>query len=119
MEYGNKVESIKTLIREAAWASKECCEILAQDTDDITDRANEFLAVPFLNKAISFMAAAQAVYICEYENLGNPQVENIFFRFSVFESEALNNFKTWHSHQWSDIEFNNFKEACGFLLGEL
>jgi hypothetical protein len=119
MGYDNKVESIKLLIRESAWAIKEGHKILFKDNDDINDRTNEVIASTFVNKAISLMNTAKAVYISDYENLAHTEIENIFAKFSLLESEFLENLKINHSHQWTDIQFQEFKDAYEELLGEL
>ena len=119
MEYDNKIESIKSLIREAVWAAKDCHEILFRDEDNVENKINEIIAAAHLNKAISFMAAAKSLYISSYEILANNEVEKLFAEFSAFESEFLQNLRTDHSHQWTDIQFQRFMDACELLLDEL
>ncbi len=116
MEYDDKIESIKILMREAAWSAKNCHEILFQNDNSKKD---ELIAAIYLNKAISLMASAKAVYISDYENLAHSEVENIFSEFSLFEDEFLNNLRTNHSHQHTDLKFRDFKSAYESLLGEL
>lgn len=109
-------ENLTVLIKDAAIASVHAHSILFKEFDD---SRNEIIAALYINKAISIMSAAKAVYICNIEKIENQEVEEIFNRFDVFESELLTNIATNHSHQWSDIEFNRYKDAFEALLGEL
>lgn len=119
MEYANKIESLKQLIREAAWSAKECHEVLFRDDSTVNNKNDEIIAAIYLSKAISLMTSAKAVYISDYENLAHNEVENIFTEFSLFEDEFLKSMKTGHVHQWTNINFKRFKDAYEELLGEL
>lgn len=118
MSYENKVESMKILLREAAWSAKKCHQILFNDNYD-SQKTNELIAAIYLNKAISFMTSAKSLYISNYETLEHHQVESIFEKFSIFESEFLKNLSTGHSHQWTDITYQDFKDHYESLLEKL
>lgn len=119
MGYDNKIESIKMLIREAAWSAKDCHEILFRSDDNLANEKDELIAAIHLNKAISLMASAKAVYISDYENLSHSEVENIFAEFSLFEDEFLTDLKSNHSHQHTDFKYHDFKSAYELLFGKL
>lgn len=112
-----KVDNLKALIRDSYLVATKCHEILFKRHDD--NRRNELIAAHHLNKAISLMYAAKAVYISCYEILEKQEVENIFYAFNVFESEFLRNLETDHSHQWSELQYNKFKDSVTLLLGDI
>lgn len=119
MGYEDKTESIKMLIREGAWAAKECHKILFDDRQGTESKLNELIAAVHLNKAVSFMAAAKSLYISNYESLEHTEVERIFDKFQLLESEFFQNLRTDHSHQWTDQQFQEFKEVYEPLFEEL
>ena len=45
------------------------------------------------------------------ENFKSLMRQAIFHLFDSYMSELLTNYKTDHSHQWTDIEFNRLKET--------
>ncbi len=102
-----KIDYLKNIITEALHTSKEAHDILFKDS---SNKQNELIASTYINKAISLMSAAKAIYISNIEELERHEVEDIFHSFDVFESEFLTNLSTDHSHQWTDIEFLKFKD---------
>jgi hypothetical protein len=113
-EYSKKIETIRSLIRDAGYAAKNSHEILFADSNK-----NEIRAGLFLNNAISLMTCAKSIYISSYELLEKQEVEDIFNEFDVFTSEFFECLKTNHSHQWTDIHYNRFKDAFESFIGEL
>ena len=71
----------------------------------------ETVALAYLNSAISKFSALKALYYARYEILGHPEFDKVFIKFRVFHREMLNNVRTRHSHQWTDIEFLAFKDV--------
>lgn len=102
-----KIQELKKLIHYAFRTSEHGHEILFKDS---YNTQNALIAATYINKAISLMASAKAVYISNIEQLENHEIEEIFGAFDTFESEFLSNLSTNHSHQWTDIEFERFKE---------
>lgn len=103
-----KIENLKMIISEALQVSEQAHKILFKDS---TNKQNELIASTYINKAISLMSSAKAIYISNIEDLERSEVEDIFHYFDVFESEFLSNLSTDHSHQWTDIEFKQFKNS--------
>ena len=62
------------------------------------DNPNISIALAYLNSATSYFASAEALY---YSN----------HCFSVFEKEFLDNVRTNHSYQWTDIEFQRLRDS--------
>lgn len=108
-----KKNSILKLIRDAFHAASDAHEQLFKDSHS---KENEVVSALYLNEAISLMSAAKAVYISNHETLEKYEIEELFNLFDVFKSEYLTNISTNHSHQWTDIEFNRYKEAAEPLI---
>lgn len=101
-------EKLFNLIRQGYYSSKAAHDLLFEDT---MNRENEKLSTLYLNEAMIYMATAQALYLSSPQFLDRPELDNIFHKFDVFKTEFINNVVTNHSHQWTDIEFSNFKNA--------
>lgn len=110
-----KIEHIKSSIRDAYYVSKESNKILFRDIK-LKNASNEIVASIYLNKAISIMESCKAIYYSSIEELENSVVEFIFTKFDIYNREVLRNLATYHSHQWSDIEFHEFEEAVSQLI---
>ena len=108
-----QIEFIKRTIREALETSKTCNEILFKDS---FNKTNELVAATYLNKAISLISSVKSIYYSNLAELENNEVEGILFQFDTYSSEFLNNLSTDHSHQWTDIEFEKFKELVNSFI---
>lgn len=108
-----QIEFLKTNISKAYSSANIAHEVLFKDTHD---RDNEIIASILLSEAISIISSCKAVYFSNFELLQNATVENIFSKFDTYSNEFLRNVSTNHSHQWTDIEFINFKEAVPYLV---
>lgn len=98
------IKVLKTMVHKAMFASEKAHDLVFADKIDIP------VALAYLNKAISFMSSAESFYYSQHDELCHDDIEQVFHQFDVFSSEVLTNFETNHSHQWSDIEYNSFKE---------
>ena len=106
-------DNLTSIIKLAYYSSEKAHTILFKDSNNTQ---NELVSSTYLNKAISYMCSAKSIYICNYELLERDEIENIFSKFDAFESEFLSNISSNHSHQWTDIEFDDFKESvCDFI----
>jgi len=103
-----KKDCFVRLFKDASYVSAKAHELLFENLDN---KHNETISAIYLNKAISLMSTAKSVYISNIEILESPEIDDIFVKFEEFESEFLENIETDHSHQWTDIHFNRFKEA--------
>lgn len=108
-----KIEQIKKFLKEAFHVSINAHEILFRNSHN---KQNELIAAVSLNKAVSIMYAAKAIYYSDYEELENTYVEQIFHLFDVFENEFITNLTTDHSHQWTDIEFHKYEDEIKSFL---
>lgn len=102
---------IKLNINKAYLTSKEAYELLLNNYPTEHD---EIISSILLNKAISIMSACKATYYSNLNNLDNSIIENIFITFDNFEEEFLDNLIT--QHQWTEIEFNNYKNCVSLLI---
>jgi len=68
------------------------------------------IIIGYLAIANSYINAARSVYICN-EELCRPEFNDFFNEFHFLSDEVMNNISTGHSHQWSDIHFQRFKES--------
>lgn len=99
------IENFKTLVRRAMLYAEHSHEFIFDES--VEDSA----AVAYLNIAASKFAAAESLYYARIDVLERGEAEEIFRLFDVYMHEFLSNYRTDHSHQWSDIEFNQLKEA--------
>lgn len=102
------IENFKNLVRNAMIYVEKSHDCIFDDKKDA------FVAVAYLNVAASKFAAAEALYYSHLEDLERDEAEEIFHRFDVYMNELLSNVHTSHSHQWTDIEYNNLKEIFDF-----
>lgn len=108
-----QIDFIKKSIRSAYNESKTAHDILFKNYRNEHD---EVIASIFINKAISIMSACKAVYYSNISNLENNEVESIFHKFDTYENEFLENIRTQHSHQWTDIEFESYKDTLSNFI---
>ena len=102
---------IKGSISKAYLTSKEAYELLLNNYPTEHD---EIISSILLNKAISIISACKAVYYNNIDTLDDTIIENIFITFDNFEEEFLDNLLT--QHQWTEVEFNNFKNCVSLLI---
>jgi hypothetical protein len=70
------------------------------------------VSLAYLNQAHTYFVNAE-IYLSENISVfgERDELEDLIHRFSVFNKEVLDNVRTDHSHQWSDIEFRNFVDS--------
>ena len=104
----NLIDNFKMLMRCAMTYAKYSHDyIFDEGVDDL-------IAVSYLNVAASKFSAAESLYYSRYELLQRPEAESIFHLFETYLREVMNNVRTNHSHQWSDIEFNKLKDEFDY-----
>ncbi|KXS45559.1 MAG: hypothetical protein AWU54_295 [Candidatus Frackibacter sp. T328-2] len=103
-----QINQITVLIKDAYYSSKEAHEILFEEYDN---KENQITAAVLINRSISLISAAKAIYYSNYESLAKTDIENIFSKFDLFESEFMTNFPTGHSHQHTGLKFKQFEES--------
>jgi len=98
------IENFKTMMRRSM--------MYAQDSHDyiFDEDVEDSVAISYLNIAASKFAAAESLYYSRFEILERNEAEEIFHLFDVYMCELLTNYRTSHSHQWTDIEFTRLKE---------
>lgn len=99
------IDTFKTLVRRAMSYAQHAHDFIF---DENVDNA---VALSYLNVSASKFAAAESLYYARYKILQRGEAEELFRLFDVFMSELLTNVRTDHSHQWTDIEFNNLKDV--------
>lgn len=102
------IENFKTLVRRAMIYAERAHNYIFDDDID------PFVATSYLNIAAGKFSAAESLYYSQYECLERSEAEEIFRLFDTFLTEFLNNVRTNHSHQWTDIEFQRLKEAFDY-----
>ncbi|WP_370769899.1 hypothetical protein [Eubacterium ramulus] len=102
------IEDFKVLLRRAMIYAKHSHDFIFDDSVDNST------ALFYLNVAASKFAAAESLYYSRINELESIEAKEIFQLFEVYMKEALTNYRTNHSHQWSDIEFNRLKEAFAY-----
>lgn len=68
------------------------------------------IALSYLNKAIAEQCGCDSLYYAQYEYLCTSEYENYSHQFAIFSNEFLNNVRTNHSHQWTNLEFEKLKK---------
>ncbi|MGN9161242.1 hypothetical protein [Clostridium sulfidigenes] len=111
----SRISYIKSSIKRSYFACYSANEILFDDKE-LSNASNEIKAAAYINQAISIIESCKALYYSRIEELENAEVEHIFNKFDNLSNEFLNNFSTFHSHQWSNIEFENFKDAVNAFI---
>ena len=108
-----QMEFIKRSLLSAYIESKTADDILFKNNINEHD---QIIASLFINKAISIMSSCKAVYYSNIGKLENSEVEKIFHSFDTYENEFLTNVSTQHSHQWTNIEFENYKDTLSTFI---
>lgn len=75
---------------------------------------SDIVAISYLNKAIAEFGACDSLYYSCYPVLERDEYEAIYHQFSIFSCEMLRNIETSHSHQWTDIEFQELAKLVKF-----
>lgn len=108
-----QIKFIKTGLRSAYIESKAADDILFEN--DINEH-DQIIASLFINKAISIMSSCKAVYYSNIGKLENSNLEKIFHSFDTYENEFLTNVRTQHSHEWTNIKFENYKDTLSKFM---
>ena len=101
------------LIKNLEWALYRAY-LSAKKIHDIATISNTKAEYPFLpmyiSDAVSEMCVAKAVYYSRLEVLDRTEVDEIIIRFDRFIKEVSKNYRTEHSHQWTDLEFTAYED---------
>lgn len=98
------IEVFKNHVRSSFYDAREAHNCI------FDEKCSVEIALAYLNKAIAEHCCCDSLYYAQYEQLGRGEYEEYSHQFDVFARELLNNVKTNHSHQWTDIEFERLKE---------
>lgn len=83
------------------------------------NKHNQSIAIGYLTLCASDYNAAQAIYAANYERLGREDLDDLFYEFHAFVKEAMDNYRTDHSHQWTDIHFQKLTDKYNSLASVL
>lgn len=122
-----KFETKKTIFSELVrqgfiFADKSHKTLFQTEIDDdlIKKSSDLTCALAYLTEAHSLYCDAEVFLKDNIETLDDrPEFTSLIHRFKVYNREVLNNVRTNHSHQWSDIEFRAFADSfldAGILL---
>lgn len=100
-------EIAKSFVIDIIYSAKESHEKAFEGERE----RNDLIAGIILNNAISANNSLKVLY---YQNpsFEHTEFEEFFIGFDVYKRELLNNIRTNHSHQWTDIEFRSFIEKA-------
>lgn len=104
------IHNFKQLIRHAMMYAQYSHDYVFDNTLD------KYVAVSYLNIAAAKFAAAESLYYSRFEELQRGEAEDLFQLFDTYLRELLNNFRTGHSHQWTDIEFERLKNCFDYSV---
>ncbi|WP_063221101.1 hypothetical protein [Bacillus cereus] len=102
-----KFDADKTLLKELLIDGY----LAAQNAHKYIFEKKTNVSMAYLTEANTFFTNARILYSqnLDLESL-EIDMETLFHRFRVFNNELLECVATDHSHQWTDIEFNAFKD---------
>lgn len=103
-------DRLKELSKTSLLYAKKAHEII------FSEDPNDIAIIGYLNYAGNLLASAKAIYYSNIDILEHHDIDDFFYQFDVFILEVLNNIHTNHSHQWSDIEFNNLNEKFDYCV---
>lgn len=106
--------TIIPMIHEMLYSSKYSHDIVFRgdrEKDDI-------LAGIFINDASSYSNTAKMYYLLN-PDFEREEFDNLFNSFETYRGEILDNIRTKHSHQWTDIEYLKFAESAKLLANLL
>ena len=101
-------ENFKSLIQRAMLYAEHSHEFIFDKSID------DSAAVAYLNIAASKFSAAAALYYSCLDIYECNDAVKIFQLFDVYMHEFLSNYRTNHSHQWTDSEFLRLKEVFDY-----
>ena len=107
------IDSLKSLIKTATFDAKIGHKVLFKDTNN---KINELSALAYFQKGFSTLQCAKSIYINNIDVLERLEIDEIFTRYEIMFDEVLSNITTDHSHQWSDIEYQNLKDLVDSFI---
>lgn len=99
------IENFKKIMRDGMLYAKQAHDYIFDESVD------DMLAVSYLNIAVSKFSAAESLYYSRINELEERDTETLFHLFNVLARELMQNVRTNHSHQWTDIEYEKLKNA--------
>lgn len=84
-----------------------------------SSRECEFISCILLNNAISSYTCCRSFYYSNIEFLEDTRADLFLYKFKTFSNEFLENVKTNHSHQWTNLTFEELKDQAETILGDL
>ncbi|EOH80738.1 hypothetical protein [Enterococcus malodoratus] len=119
----NKKIIFSELVRQGFIFANKSHKILFQieSDDDLIKKLSDLTcALAYLTEAHSLYCDAEVFLKDNIETLDDrPEFTSLIDKFKVYNREFLNNVRTNHSHQWTDIEFRAFADSfrdAGILL---
>lgn len=98
------IEIFKNLVRSSFYDARNAHDCIFDENCSVE------IALAYLNKAISEHCCCDSLYYAQYDQLCRGEYEEYSHQFDVFANELLNNVRTNHSHQWTNIEFEKLKD---------
>lgn len=104
----DKQTEFQALLREAFLLAKNAHDCTRDDT--VTKLPEDKVsALSYAAACTSKYSAAEAIYWCSPE-LEDDDIPQILAQFDTFTDEIRNDYRTDHSRQWVDIEFEKLRE---------
>ena len=122
------IEKFKELIKETFFNAKMAHDFLLENlcsskksssSKSSSSRECEFISCILLNNAISSYTCCRSFYYSNIEFLEDTRADLFLHKFKTFSNEFLENVKTNHSHQWTNLTFEELKDQAETILGDL
>lgn len=102
-----QMNEIRQLLHSVYHSADHANDILCKNTFSPED---QLIASALINRSISYIAAATAIYYANYAELERFELEKLLSAFSEFEQGFMENLATEHSHQSTNSMFEKFKD---------
>lgn len=96
------------MIQSSYFDAKDAYDLIFADTDPYN--RNLISALAYVNNAISKCYSAKAIYVSNFQELENDEIESYFHLLTVYADEFLKDYSTDHSFQWVSIEFEKLTD---------
>lgn len=92
-------------MQEFMFSSKYAVNVIFSNKEDKSTKCLSYLIKSAFN-----LSSAHTIYILN-ESIQNNELDELFNKADTFLDEITNNISTSHSHQWSDITYQDLKNA--------
>lgn len=112
-------EILSFYTKKASYSTMKFHELIFDDEVNFSKNINVKKlnsALLHLNQGLTYINLANLHYLQYCETGECTEFEDTVYKFNVLNNEFLTSYSTNHSLQWTDIEYNAFKESCDDFL---